>query len=189
MTPTAARLLRYVGIALGTLAALVVGIALFIDAQTPKRNRYLIPQGYAGWLCVTYKIVGAADLPVEDGFRVVRFPATGSVETLFEGLPGKYKDEFYYYSAAERQKLDVGREMGGGYTVAKAEAPDRYTFKFWVSRDARSDYEKYVQDKSTSKISQTPVAHSWVTRRQWRHLTARLSGTCAKAARAPHRER
>ncbi len=63
-------------------------------------------------------------------------------------MPGKYKDEFYYYSTSERRAFDVSREMGGGYTVAKAETPDRYTFKFWVSRDARTDYEKYVNGKS-----------------------------------------
>jgi hypothetical protein len=96
----------------------------------PKRHRYLIPEGYAGWLCVSYKVAGAADLATEDGFRIVRFPSTGVVETSFEGLPGTYKDEFYYYSTTERRTLNVGREMGGGYTVAKAEMPDRYTFKF-----------------------------------------------------------
>lgn len=148
MTPNTAKLARYIGVALGTLAVIGIGIAVFLDAAMPKRHRYLIPEGYAGWLCVTYKIPGTADLPTEDGFRVVRFPSTGIVETSFEGLPGKYKDEFYYYSKAERRALDVGREMGGGYTVAKAEAPDRYTSKFWVSREARVDHDRYVNGKA-----------------------------------------
>lgn len=142
--------MRYTGVALGTLVVLVVAIGFFIDAAMPKRHRYLIPENFAGWLCVSYKVAGAADLPTEDGFRVVRFPSTGVVETSFEGLSGKYKDEFYYYSGGERRPLDVGREMGGGYTVAKAETPDRYTFKFWVSRDARADHEQYVNGKPDS---------------------------------------
>lgn len=148
MTPKTTKHVRYIGVGLGTLVVIGIGIAVFLDAALPKRHRYLIPEGFAGWLCVSYKIPAAADLPIEDGFRVVRFPSTGIVETSFEGLPGKYQDEFYYYSQAARHALDVGREMGGGYTIAKAETPDRYTFKFWVSREARADYDSYVNGKS-----------------------------------------
>lgn len=147
MTLSTAKIVRYGGIVSAILAITFLLFVLFAYSATPKRHRYMIPDGYAGWLCVSYQISGAPPLQMEDGFSIVRFPPSGVVETSSEGMPGKYTDEFYYYSSSGRKALDVGREMGGGYTVAKAEALNQYTFKFWVSRNAQADHAVYVTDK------------------------------------------
>ena len=120
-----------------------VGFVWFLDANTPKRDRYLIPEGYAGWLCVTYSVSGAQPLEIEDGYRLVKFSPSGVAETSSEGMPGKYKDEFWFYGGNTHRKMNTEKEMGGGYTVAKSEAPDRFTFMFWVSPNAKEQQPPY----------------------------------------------
>lgn len=119
----------------------------FIDYNTPKRNRYVIPAGYKGWLCVLYAVPGAAPLPREDGFDLVIFGQDGIVQTSDQGAPGKLKDEFWWYENGERTRLDAGSELGGGFTTAQIEKPERYTFMFWASRNARSEQTPYNPDK------------------------------------------
>jgi hypothetical protein len=133
-------------VATGIVTAALALAALYFVLSPPKRHRYLIPEGYAGWLCVTFSVPGAPSLPTEDGFKVVRYPRSGVVETSDVGILGKMKDEFLYYADPGRRPLDVGLEMGGGYTVAPAETPERYTFKYWVSRNARKDFPSFVQN-------------------------------------------
>jgi len=94
----------------------------------------LIPEGYAGWLCVTFGTPAAPPLPAEDGFYLVRFPADGRVltSTVVEG--GKMRDEFYYYVAERRIPLDAGQSLGGGYTLIGGASRAGVTCKFGVIR-------------------------------------------------------
>jgi len=127
---------RKVLIGLCVVATVVVGLgyAWLIEADMPKRDRYLIPENYSGWLCVKYSVPGAPALEMEDGYRLVKLPAQGVVETSTEGMPGKFKDEFWRYSGATRRQMNE-KELGGGHTIARSEDPARYTFMFWVSPD------------------------------------------------------
>lgn len=135
-------------VAFGLAAVIVIAGVLFaLLTHQPKRNRYLIPQGYAGWLCVTFEAPGAPALAIEDGFTVVRFPADGRVvtSTVVEG--GKLRDDFSYYSSDRRLPFDAARSLGGGYTLSGGANPPGVTYKFWVSSDARADYPVFVADK------------------------------------------
>lgn len=136
-------------VALGLGAALIIACFTFVLLlnNPPKRNRYLIPEGYAGWLCVTFEASGASALPIEDGFFMVRFPADGRVVTSTAVEGGKMRDEFFYYTPAQRIPFDAGRSLGGGYTVSGGSNPQGVTYKFWVSADARADYGRFVADK------------------------------------------
>ena len=118
-----------------------------VSENTPKRERYLIPEGYVGWLCVSYSVTGAAPLQKADGFRLVRFPSSGVVETSTVGIPGKYKDEFWFYGGNALRKVNIEKEMGGGYTIASSEVPDRYTFMFWVSPNGKEQQPSYSPEK------------------------------------------
>ena len=123
------------------------GFIWLLGANTPKRERYLIPEGYAGWLCVTYSVSGAPPLEIEDGFRLVKFSPSGVVNTSTEGIHGNYKDEFLFYGGNSLRQMNIEKEMGGGYTVAKSDAPDRFTFMFWVSPNAKEQQPLYHPEK------------------------------------------
>jgi hypothetical protein len=132
------------------VVALVIALAAFIvlfEVNTPKRDRYLIPEGYRGRLCTTYLVAGEPPLPDEDGFRVVKFDQSGIVRTSSEGLSGKLKDEFFVYAGASRRPLNIQREMGGGFTTAPADAPGHFTFMFWVSPDAKAEQPPSPRDE------------------------------------------
>lgn len=117
----------------------VFSFTLISSEDTAKRNRYLIPEGYKGWLCLTYSVPGAPILKLEDGFRLVEFSKSGVVETFTKGMPGKYKDEFLFYSSNKRREINYEKEMGGGYTVSQNKNSTQYTFKFWVSPNAKEE--------------------------------------------------
>jgi len=59
--------------------------------------KYLIPDGYIGWVVVSYNEPTAPPLPIVKGEIVCKFPANGILRTssLLEG--GWAKDEFFYY--------------------------------------------------------------------------------------------
>jgi len=129
---------------------LVLGIVISLATFgcTRPRDRYLIPEGYAGWLCIAYGVRGAADLPAEDDFRLAVFPPSGVVETSSPGLPGEgYRDQYFYYGGSQRRALAVSKELGGGFTEASVQRPEQFTSKFWVSRDAKVDFPVYVAGK------------------------------------------
>ena len=137
-----------VGLWSGAVVLLVfVGFVWLVSANTPKRERYLIPEGYFGWLCVSYSVSGTPPLEMEDGYRLVKFSSSGVVETSTDGMPGKYKDEFWFYGGNTLRKMNIEKEMGGGYTVAKSEAPDHFTYMFWVSPNAKEQQPPYSADK------------------------------------------
>ena len=145
------KLLRLVMLVLLLLGIAFAAFLWFIETNTPKRNRYLIPEGYTGWLCTSYAVPAARPLKVEDGFRIVQFDSKGVVETSDEGMPGKLKDEFLFYSERGSRPLSFESEMGGGFTTADQDSPNRYTFVFWVSKNAKLEQPPYSPSNPTPK--------------------------------------
>lgn len=83
------------------------------DNRTP--DRYLIPQGYTGWIVVQYGVKGAPPLPVENGFRLYRIPRNGRLKTSSTILYGRAMDEYYYVLPnGQRQRLKETDWGGGG---------------------------------------------------------------------------
>lgn len=83
--------------------------------------RYLIPEGYVGWVQVDYQIEGAPVLPIEDGYRVYKFPPSGRLQTSSAVEVGTYadllsglKDEYYYYSPDTQRPLPAGPNRADG---------------------------------------------------------------------------
>ena len=120
---------------------LLVGRVVYLGQEPPKRDKFLIPEGYSGNLAVTFSVRGAPQLPLEDGYRVIMFDKTGVVKTSSEGMPGKLKDEYYFYSENSRRPLEP-KELGGGFTEAPAARPEEFTFKFSVI-----PFERLVPDR------------------------------------------
>lgn len=130
----------------------IVMVLCISGCDRKKRYIYLIPEGYAGWLGVSYGVDGAPPLDVENGYQVIRFSDNGFVETSSLGTPGpgkEFDDQFYYYDGSHRRPVNVAVELGGGGTVQQQHnvETNRFTSQFWISRNARSDWEKYVKDK------------------------------------------
>ena len=126
------------------LLGIVIAVAS-LGCSRP-RDRYLIPDGYAGWLCISYGVSGAPGFPLEDDFRLVVFPPSGIVETSSPGLPGEsYRTQYFYYQDGRRRVLE-SKELGGGFSE-KGIHQREFTSKFWVSRDAKAAFPPHVVGK------------------------------------------
>ena len=79
-----------------------------------RPSRFLIPDGYVGWVKVYFKVKDAAPLPIEDGYYLFKFPKSGSFNTSSEMEVGWAQDEYFYYSGDVRRKLANTGWDGGG---------------------------------------------------------------------------
>jgi hypothetical protein len=95
--------------------AIVVGLVAWLGLSTPKStrraSRFLIPEGYTGWVRVEFEVQGAPPLPEEAGQNVLRIPPNGLLRTSSPEQYGWARDAYYFYSSAGlRQLPDSGSQ-------------------------------------------------------------------------------
>ena len=97
------------------IAAAVFGPAAF-DLVFHRRppERFLIPAGYSGWVRVDFRQKGAPPLPMEDGRRLLKLNAQGTLQTSSDPQPGHGRDDFFYYSGDRRTPLSNAGVCKGG---------------------------------------------------------------------------
>lgn len=121
------------------------GLANGPQARPKYPYKFLIPEGYVGWVRVDFYVQGAPALPIEEGYYVIKVPDTGRLSTSSPDMLAR-GDEYYYYSDDTKYRLAVNSQspvrmiqdqfMGPppGYSTPK---PYRY---FFVG--PREEYEK-----------------------------------------------
>jgi hypothetical protein len=62
-------------------------------------SKFLVPEGYLGWLLLEYNVKGANPVAIENDVRVFRFPANGALTTSSAGPERGSEDEFFFYSS------------------------------------------------------------------------------------------
>ncbi len=104
------------------LLVLLLSIASLASGCGKQRrpSRHLIPDGYVGWVKVYYNVKDAPALPIEDGYFLLKFPASGILKTSSAPEYGEASDEYYYYSDDTRRPLKTsfygeGGMIWGGY--------------------------------------------------------------------------
>ncbi len=95
---------RYTRIGVVVLSlALLTGLGFWLGMNarhsTRRPARFLIPEGYSGWIRVEFEVQGAPVLPMEGSEYVVKIPANGILRTSSPEQNGWAKDHYYYYSA------------------------------------------------------------------------------------------
>ena len=82
---------------------LLTGLALWLGAgartSTGRSSRFLIPEGYTGWIRIEFEVQGAPPLPMEAGQYVLKIPSDGTLRTSSAEQYGWAKDHYSYYSA------------------------------------------------------------------------------------------
>lgn len=163
---------RTVGFCLPALTLLLCAFSVSVACQEKERvpNRYLIPNGYVGWVKVCYKVKDAHPLPIEEGHYLFTFPSSGVLNTSSDTEYGWAVDEYYYYSADHsRTKLEsTGWDEGGmiwaesvgqsgkaplGVSSSKDIAEENKTFysRFFVGTEAEyTAYGRWVNDDEKS---------------------------------------
>jgi hypothetical protein len=92
---------RAVRIFVGAMTlALFTAFALWgTGNSTHRSSRFLIPEGYTGWIRIEFEVQGAPRLPIEGGQYVLKIPSDGVLRTSSAEQYGWAKDRYYYYSA------------------------------------------------------------------------------------------
>lgn len=82
------------------LSVVIVTCLLIFTACQEKRqpNRYLIPQGYSGWVKTVYNVKDASPLPRDGEYLIHKFPDSGVITTATFCQSGWALDEFYFYT-------------------------------------------------------------------------------------------
>lgn len=91
---------------------------LLRDDRRP--DRYLIPEGFVGWVRIDYEVDDAAKLDTEDGFNVYRIPPSGHLQTSSGLEEGWATDEYYYLSPSGSRERIYPSVRGGGGLIWRA---------------------------------------------------------------------
>ena len=97
------------------IAGVILGPAAF-DRVFHRRppERFLIPEGYRGWVRVDFRQKGKPPLPTEDGLYLLKLDEHGSLKTSSDPLVGHGRDDFFYYSADRRVLVSNAGVCKGG---------------------------------------------------------------------------
>lgn len=119
------------------VGALLLFVFVACACDREKRDIFLIPEHFNGWVCVHYGKVDSKELSYEDGFRVVKVPESGIVETSSPGIPGVgYVDkEFFVAKDGHRYPVPSSYKGGGGTHSRLSWSTSEYIFIFWIGLD------------------------------------------------------
>jgi hypothetical protein len=77
-----------------------------------RSARFLIPEGYVGWVRVEFQSGDAPPVPVENGEYIFQIPSSGLLKTSSSEQYGWAKDRYFYNSKNGVRRLpDSGREQ------------------------------------------------------------------------------
>jgi len=139
-----------------TLMALPMGWCGQKQEQRPA-VKYLIPDGYVGWVKINFQVPNAPELPVENGQYLVRIPETGVFKTASQIEYGWAKDQYCYYAAQCKHDLKVTGWGGGGMIWGNFNGQDfngnhqvvqRYV-QFFVGTE--DEYKKHPKPPNTEQ--------------------------------------
>ena len=128
------------------IAAAVFGPAAF-DLVFHRRppERFLIPAGYSGWVRVDFRQKDVPRLPMEDGRRLLKLNAQGTLQTSSDPRLGHGRDDFFYYSGDRRTPLSNAGVCKGGMVWQIETMVDDHTStpfeRFFVGTEAQYRHE------------------------------------------------
>jgi hypothetical protein len=113
--------IRFLGVGTSFLTGcfwfgLVMGAAISMSASITRHpTRFLIPDGYVGWVEVKYGDSNVPALQMDKGTLICRIPDNGLLATSSAVEEGWAKDEYFYYSkdGSLRDLKETGWGAGG----------------------------------------------------------------------------
>jgi len=137
-----ARLGRITAIVVSVLA--IVAVAAWFSrgsqASQPARSRFLIPDGYVGWVHVEFDVPGAEPVSSEQGEYEFKIPADGKLSTSSLERFGWSNDEYFYVSASGLRPLPTragsNRMVWGKINGERGDASSRRQYEeFFVGTE------------------------------------------------------
>jgi Carboxypeptidase regulatory-like domain len=113
-------------------------------------SRFLVPEGYTGWVLLEYKVKGAVTVLTEDDIKTFKFPSSGMLITSSPGPERGAEDEYFYYSAngslrpIPRNYLDGKGMVWGQHEGTRNGELSQYAF-FVGTEDQYKKYQTRAQ--------------------------------------------
>ncbi len=85
-------------------------------------SKFLIPDGYVGWLRVEHDVECASPVPVESGITIFRFTGTNVLETS-SPMPETAAERRYVYYSADGSERDLAADYRNGNGMIWRETP------------------------------------------------------------------
>jgi len=119
---------------------------------TRHPTRFLIPDGYVGWVEVKYGDSNAPAFPLDKGTLVCRIPGGGLLVTSSSLEEGWAKDQYFYYSkdGSVRALKETGWGSGGMIWGGSNSTVDQY---FYVGTEEQ--YHKAVSTNESRPFNET----------------------------------
>ena len=105
-------------------------------------SKFLIPDGYVGWLRVEHDVECASPVPVESGTTIFRFTGTNVLETS-SPMPEPAAERRYFYHSADGSERDLAADYRNGNGMIWRETPGSRggkmrMFMFFVGSEEQS---------------------------------------------------
>ena len=85
-------------------------------------SKFLIPEGYVGWLRVEYDVECFPPIPVGDGVRILRFAGANVLETS-SPMPEDAGERQYFYYTKDGSERDLAADYRNGNGMIWQETP------------------------------------------------------------------
>jgi hypothetical protein len=131
-------------------------ILLLACGNSRKPNKYIIPEGYIGWVKIYYEVPDAQPLSFENGYLIYRIPSTGILKTSSKMEGGVAVDKYFYDTGntlLELKSTDWGKGgmIWAGYTGVGGEEingnPASYLGFFVGTEEDLKKYGLEMKDK------------------------------------------
>jgi hypothetical protein len=132
--------------ALGWPTVLVLVVMAYFWPWRGRRdpNRYLVPDGYVGWVVIEYGVAGAAPLQMRHGALEYAIPLSGRLQTSSKEEFGMALDDWESVNTAGVRTRTEGPDTPGGRlwrwstgVLAEPGKRDRQTEQFFVGTEAQ----------------------------------------------------
>ncbi len=150
---------------------LVIGLGVWFSTNSrntaPRSFRFLIPEGYRGWVRVEFEVPGMPSLPTEAGQIVIEIPPSGTLRTSSPEQYGWARDTYVFYSnvhsnAGEQPIPDSGpaRLIWGKINGEESSSSGKRKYEeFFVGSEQQyKDQIDQPKPKDSSRDSHSPAA-------------------------------
>jgi hypothetical protein len=147
---------------------------LFAQSIASTPYRFLIPEGYVGWVRVDFDVPTAPPLTIEKGYYIFKFPKSGRLQTSSSDSVESRRNQFFYYSETDKYLIKAGgplntrlvqEEFSGPGPGHPTPVPNRYRYIFIGPREV---FEKHraldtrLRPKETDGYPKVG-AHTWLS--------------------------
>lgn len=133
------------------LAGSIAWLAIEAQHSIRRSSRFLIPEGYAGWVRIEFEIQNAPALPVGDNQNILKIPPDAVLRTSSPQQYGVAKDSYFFYSTVGLTPLSdsgPGRMIWGKISGEDSASSGRRKFQeFFVGT------EQQFQEQAGGKVS------------------------------------